>query len=275
MKLGGSLERSRGRGRWLRRSDEDTGAPFRGVDGSVLMKAVGLALVGWLAGYLLSTRVLFPAPPPPGDLNEVPDVRGLGVASAQEVLESSGLALGPVDSLLHPSVPEDVIMGQSPLPGQIARPDSPVRVTVSLGPQRRAVPDVTGLDEDRARIVLETSGFLVRSDTMESEEPRGRVVEVTPAPGDQVVLPGQVRLMVSTGPPLITMPFLLGLPEEEAVTMLDSLGLIVGPVEEVFRFGRDQGVVVEQDPASDTELERGTTVQLKVGRRGLDGGNND
>lgn len=272
MKLGGSLERSRGRGRWLRRTgDWTSSAP--GIDGRVLLKAAGLALFGWLAGYLLSTRVFFPAPPPPGDLYEVPDVRGLGIASAQEMLADAGLELGLVDSLLHPSVPENVILGQSPLPGQVAHPGSEVRVTVSLGPQRRAVPDVTGLDEVRARIVLETSGFLVRSDTMESEEPRGRIVEVSPAPGEQVVLPGSVRLTVSAGPPVVTMPLVLGLPEEEAVMLLDSLGLIVGPIEELFRFGRDQGIVVQQEPASDSELQRGTTVQLWVGRRGLDQGN--
>jgi hypothetical protein len=46
-------------------------------------------------------------------------------------------------------------------------------------------------------------------------------------------------------------------------------------VEEVFRFGRDQGIVVEQEPASDTELQRGTEVRLAVGRRGLDRGNNE
>ncbi len=272
MKLGGSLERSRGRGRGLRRSDGDDEPLLRALGANVLVRAAGLALFGWLAGYLLATRVLFPAPPPPGDLHEVPDVRGLAVASAQEVLAASALELGPVDSLLHPSVPEDVILGQSPLPGQVARPGSPVRVTVSLGPQRRGVPDVTGLDEARARIVLETSGFLVRSDSMESDEARGRVVEVSPAPGEQVVLPGQVRLFVSTGPPMIPMPFVLGLPENEAVTLLDSLGLIVGPVEEVFRFGRDQGIVVEQEPASDSLLQRGTEVHLRVGRRGLEPG---
>jgi serine/threonine-protein kinase len=275
MKLGGSLERSRGRGRWLRRSDGGDGSPFARIDGDVLLRAGGLALVGWLAGYVISTRVLFPAPPPPGDLEEVPDIRGVGIASVQEVLDEWGFVLGPVDSLLHPTVPEDVILGQSPLPGQVARPGSPVRVTISLGPQRLGVPDVIGLNESRARVVLETSGFMVRADTTESEEPRGRVVEVTPAAGEQVVMPGQVRLLVSAGPPLITMPFVLGLPEEEAIMLLDSLGLLVGPVEEVFNFGRDQGIVVGQEPASDVALERGTTVQLKVGRRGLDRGNND
>jgi serine/threonine-protein kinase len=238
-------------------------------------KVGGLLLAGWLVGYLLATRVLFPAPPPPRDLIAVPDVRGVGLASAREQLEAVGLLLGGVDSLLHPSVPAEVILGQSPLPGQVARPSTEVRVTISMGPQRRSVPDVTGLDVSRARIVLETSGFLVRTDTSESEEPRGRIIEVSPMPGQQVVLPGEVRLLVSTGPPVVTMPLVLGLEQEAAVMMLDSLGLIVSEVEEVFRFGRDQGIVVEQEPASDTELQRGGTVRLKVGRRGLDRGNNE
>jgi beta-lactam-binding protein with PASTA domain len=38
-------------------------------------------------------------------------------------------------------------------------------------------------------------------------------------------------------------------------------------VEEVFRFGRDQGRVVAQDPPPGVELERGTPVRLVVGRR--------
>jgi beta-lactam-binding protein with PASTA domain len=74
---------------------------------------------------------------------------------------------------------------------------------------------------------------------------------------------------VSTGPPVVTMPLVLGLEQAEAEMLLDSLGLVVTDVEEVFRFGRDQGIVVEQQPAADTELERGSSVQLKVGRRGL------
>jgi beta-lactam-binding protein with PASTA domain len=64
------------------------------------------------------------------------------------------------------------------------------------------------------------------------------------------------------------MPLVLGLPREEAEAVLDSLGLEVAEVEEVFRFGRDQGIVVEQEPAADTEMTRGSPVRLSVGRRG-------
>ena len=297
MKLGDSLGRSR-----RRRSDEppEAGPPkgaaderadrphrrrsgtwdfFGGARSShplltgrnVLIGTVGLALVGWLLGYVVATRVLFPAPPPPGDLFEVPDLRGLGLASANERLAGVGLALGSIDSLQHPSVAAGLVLGQSPLPGQVSQPSSPVRVTVSTGPQTRSVPDVRRLDAERARIVLETSGFVVDMDTSESEEPRGRVIDVSPPPDSVVALPAQVVLLVSTGPPVVPMPLVLGLEQVEAERLLDSLGLVVSDVEEVFRFGRDQGIVVEQEPAADTELQRGSSVRLKVGRRGMEG----
>jgi len=236
---------------------------------SLAASVVGLALVGWFFGYTVATRLVFPAPPPRTDLADVPDLRGLGIASATERLTGAGLDMGGVDSLQHPTVAAGVVLGQSPLPGQVATPDQSVRVTISMGPQMRSVPDVRRLDRERARVVLETSGFVVSYDTAEAEEPRGRVIDVSPSPDNVVALPAEVTIVVSTGPPVIAMPFLLGLEQSEAESVLDSLGLDIADVEEVFRFGRDQGVVVEQQPAADTELERGGRVRLKVGRRGL------
>jgi beta-lactam-binding protein with PASTA domain len=279
MKLGTSLERSRRRRRRHGAdSEESTESSLlgrlwtRSRGWRVLLEAVlGLALLGWIVGYQLATRVFFPAPPPPGDLFTVPDVRGLGLASANERLAGAGLTMGQVDSLHHPTAAAGLILGQSPLAGQVAPPTTTVRVTISLGPQMRSIPDVVRLDENRARIVLEASGFIVNVDTLEAEEPRGRVVAVDPPPDSVVALPASVRLVVSAGPPLVTMPFVLGLEQVEAQLLLDSLGLVISDVEEVFRFGRDQGIVVEQEPAADTQLRRGSGVRLKVGRRGRDG----
>ncbi|MCH1570924.1 MAG: PASTA domain-containing protein, partial [Longimicrobiales bacterium] len=217
-----------GRGSWL--------------SGRTLLTGLAVVvIVGWFAGYSLATQVFFPAPAPPGDLYDVPDVRGLGLASAGERLAGAGLEIGLTDSITHPSVAAGLVLGQSPLPGQVSRPESPVRVTVSVGPQMRSVPDVLRLDEARARVVLETSGFIVNVDEVEAEEPRGQVVDVSPPPDSVVALPAQVTLLVSTGPPVVRMPLVLGLQQLEAEQLLDSLGLDVMDVEEVFRFGRDQG----------------------------------
>ncbi|MFQ5538476.1 MAG: PASTA domain-containing protein [Gemmatimonadota bacterium] len=273
MKLGGSLARSRRRSSRKRKGKGGAGAAgtrggARGSGGRRIWPlAIFLAVLGWSAGYLLATQVVFPAPPPPADLTTVPDVRGLGPATAAERFAGAGLKLGPADSLQHPTVPAGVILGQAPLPGQLAHPESEVRVTVSLGPQLRTVPDVVGLPADGARVVLEATGFMVTVDSVEADLPRGRVVAVDPPVDSLLALPGEVVLTVSTGPPLVTMPLVLGLQEEEAVAVLDSLGLVVGEIREVFRFGRDRGIVVEQEPAADTQLERGSAVRLSVGMR--------
>jgi beta-lactam-binding protein with PASTA domain len=268
MRLGGSLARRRGgksKGKPPKKAGKKKGPSTKRSMPWLLVAA--LALFGWGGGYIVATQWVFPAPEPLGDLFEIPDVRGLGLASARERLADAGLQLGVIDSLLHPSVPAALIVGQAPLAGQIARPETEIRVTISLGPQLRSIPDVTQLDEAGARIVLESSGFRVLLDTAQAEVPRGRIIETIPPADSILALPADVRMVVSTGPPLVLMPLVLGLEEHEAVQMLDSLGLVVAETAEVFRFGRDQGIVVEQEPAADTELERGAEVRLSVGRR--------
>ncbi|HIC52254.1 MAG TPA: hypothetical protein EYO97_00340, partial [Gemmatimonadetes bacterium] len=84
MRLGGSLARRRG-GRGKRPSrtvakSKKSGARVAGAGTRLFAALVGVAIVAWLGGYVISTQLLFPAPPPTGDLFEVPSVRGLGLA---------------------------------------------------------------------------------------------------------------------------------------------------------------------------------------------------
>lgn len=99
--------------------------------------------------------------------------------------------------------------------------------------------------------------------------PGGGVVDMEPEAGTAATIPMEVHISVSVGPPEFEMPLLLGLPEEQARSVLDSLGLLLRDVETRFRFGRDQGMVVEQEPPSGTKVQEGSEVLLVVGRRGL------
>jgi serine/threonine-protein kinase len=227
-----------------------------------------LGILGWGIGWLVVTQVLLPAPPPPTDLVTVPDLHGLAVREGEVRLAAEGLALGIVDSLAHPSVARGLILGQSPLPGQRARRGTDVRVMRSLGPETRALPDVRNVDASRARVVLETSGLVVLEDSVESEIPRGRVVSTSPAAGTRVALPSEIRVLVSLGPALIPMPYLLGLQQADALALLDSIGLVLGSVEEVPGQEWERGIVLGQEPKPDSLVERGSAVRLAVGRRG-------
>lgn len=267
MQLGSSLRRRRDRSS---RDGPDGDGDERALDprGRRILTGVGVAVAGLLVGYLGATRILFPAPAPPGELVEVPDVRGRTVHEAIDLFTEAGLELGDLEELRHPLADSGSVVGQAPIPGQLARPGAPARLTVSLGPERRAVPEVQGLRGDRALDVLEASGLTVQVDSVEDSRPRGRVVSVSPAGGTEVALPGAVRLTVSLGPPSVEMPSLLGLGLEEARDSVATLGLEILEVDEVFQFGRNQGRVVGQDPPEGTVLERGRGVRLVVGRRG-------
>jgi beta-lactam-binding protein with PASTA domain len=234
----------------------------------VALRVLALTVVGFGIGYIFATRILFPAAPVPEALIEVPSWAGVPLEEALAGIVEIGLTLGEIDSVKHPTTPEGTVFGQSPLPGQRAEPGGLVRLALSTGPQLYTIPDLSGLEGDQAIAILEASGFGVQVDTVESRETTGTVLGTEPPPGERVALPQDVRITVSLGPPTVLVPALIGLTEEEAVDTLQALGLGVSEIEVRFRFGLDQGRVVDQEPVAGREVEEGTDVRLVVGRRG-------
>ncbi len=230
------------------------------------LSALIVAGGGLACGYLVATVFFFRPPPPPPALQGVPDLRGYPLAMAMSVLGDSGLATSQVDSVHHPTVAGGLVIGQSPLPGRTALPEAPVRVTVSMGPDVRPVPDVTRLPGSRAAALLAESGFEVSVDTIESMAPAGRVIHIEPGPGTPVAIPGSVRMAVSLGPPTIPMPSLAGLSEQAALSLLRALGLVVSQIE--YRYSiLNVNRVFGQYPDPNAEIEQGAEVQLIIGRQ--------
>jgi beta-lactam-binding protein with PASTA domain len=276
MKLGSSMRRRRGRTSGSTRQQKAgsggswAGSVLAGRGARPLVLAGAALLLGSGGGYLYATHVMFPGPETTvADFRTVPDLRDMLVDEAAASLGEAGLVLGEVDSIRHPEVEEGRILGQTPLPGQLGLPGGEVEVTMSLGPERRPVPDVSRLLAGRALTVLETTGFEVEVDSVEADLAAGRVVATVPAAGEEVTLPSSIRMTVSLGPPLVEVPDVLGMQEEQARAILEELGLEVGEIETRFRFGFNQGEVLGQTPAAGEEIPRGSVVHLEVGRRGL------
>lgn len=270
MNLGSSIRRRRGKGRAAQpaRASKPARGPAVLLTPRVLGSGLAVALVGLAVGWWVATRMLFPAPDALTGLVAVPDVQGETLDEVERALAEAGLELGTVEQFHHPALDSGSVVGQAPLPGQLLLPGAPIRVAVSAGPDRRPIPTVSRLVATQAEDLLRATGFDVTVDSIESDLPRGRVVSVDPDEGSALALPAEVHLTVSLGPPSVAVPVLLGMSEVVARDSLEALGLVVGDVEEVFRFGRDQGRVVGQEPPGGTEMERGSAVRLVVGRRG-------
>ena len=183
MKLGSSLRRRRLRddGRFKWPGKKGLAEWLAGLSWSSLPRGAGFVAAGVLTfgfgfGYLVSTRLLVPMPPRPGDLFEVPDVRGLDRWAALDMIESAGIQAAVTDSFRHPMALSGEVLGQTPLAGQLSFATDTVALTVSLGPVRRPVPDVVRLGLNSARTVLEASGLVVVVDKLLAELPEGQVV---------------------------------------------------------------------------------------------------
>ncbi len=267
--LGASMRRRRGNGP-KKPAKAGKGTPPAGILGRPFLVALVVLLLGSGGGYLYATQVVFPAERPETlALAEVPDLRGMSGSEARVVLTERGFEPGRVDSINHPRIPPGEVVGQSPLPGQFSLPGGAVELTVSLGPERRPVPDVTRLRADRALTVLETSGFAVTVDSVQADAPEGQVVSTNPTPGTRVTLPAEIRMTVSLGPPLVELPDLVGMQEEEARAVLAEIGLRVGEVENRARFGFGEGDVLETFPEAGSMVPRGSAVRLVVRSRSL------
>ncbi len=152
----------------------------------------------------------------------------------------------PVNVVLSWSVPDSttLVAGQTVTKGTI------VQVVLSLGPEPRVVPDLTGTALAVATTALESETLLI---TVGSEEfsdtvPVGHVISQTPAPGTTVAFNTTVTVVLSKGPDLVAIPSLAGLdPNGVTVALRDAgftLGVIDGDTSLPFKNATVAGVVV-------------------------------
>jgi eukaryotic-like serine/threonine-protein kinase len=136
----------------------------------------------------------------------VPSVIGESFASANSKLQAAGFAVARhnVDS----TSPADVVVNQAPGPGTFQPPGTTITLDVSKGPTTSAVPDVTSQDQASAQSQLRSSGFRVRIETQDTNDPLtdGIVLSQDPAGGAQAPKGTTVtivvgKLAVTTGPP--------------------------------------------------------------------------
>jgi serine/threonine-protein kinase len=154
-----------------------------------------------------------------------------------------------------------LVIDFDPPAGTEMRRDEVVTVIVSLGHAPVEVPDVTGQSPEQAQANLEALGFTVTrgEDGRSADVDKGEVMTVSPGPGDDAQPFGSdVTITVSAGLPLVTVPDVVGMNEEEAAAALQAAGLTIDATK---FFGNK---VRQQQPAAGETVEQGVTVEVLV-----------
>lgn len=219
-----------------------------------------------IVGYLFAALVLFPAPIFAAT-RPVPQVVGRTLEDARATLQQAGLSVGETETMSHPTAPRGTVVWQDP-PARIGVPEgTAVALSLSSGPQRVPVPDLTGYDAPLARQLLEAAGLAVgRIDSTQAPMPKGVVVNSRPPAGTPLTPGTGVTLVVSIGAPTITVPNLIGLTVEEARAALEEVGLAIGTSMRRTSSAGRPGTIIQQNPGPSTLAAPGTPVDVTVAR---------
>ena len=226
-------------------------------------RALFVAAPAFIVGYVL-TAILFFGGGSRADVATVPDLRSLTAARAERLAERADLTFEITDSLPNARVARGGVVAQTPLPGREVAPETPVRVILSQGRERRGVPRVDTYSRPQAERILVASGFRVVVYAVPDVRRAGRVVGTLPAAGGTVQMPGTVRLLISAGPPVVAVPSVVGLYRAEAEEALRRAGLRVGDVTLQTRLDVAEAVVLGQFPLAGDSIRAGRTVDLQV-----------
>ncbi len=194
----------------------------------------------------------------------IPDLRGIQFEEAQRMLKGLDLNINvyPENSPEHTF---NSVISQNPAPYAVVRQGRKVSLGINLPPQEVTVPDIVGLLQDEATLLLKGLGLnLGEVNYDNSDFPQGAIISSDPPP--QSVLSGgsSLNIIVSRGPSAqrFIMPQLVGLQLQEAKRRLQSLGIrrIETAVSTVNR--SRLGTVTRQHPEAGQGLFGSSSVTL-------------
>ncbi len=193
----------------------------------------------------------------------VPQVAGMSVADATAAITGSSLTVGAQTSTYDEKIPKGKVVGTDPQPNQKLKRDQQVSLIISKGPAPVPVPNLVGRSLSSAENSLTKLGLTYSvSREYSNDVPTGHVISTDPSAGTNLHEGGSVALVVSKGPPLITVPDLYKTAEADARATLTGLGFkvtVTYPLG-IAPFGR----VVRQSQPVGTQLPYGSNISIDV-----------
>jgi serine/threonine-protein kinase len=192
----------------------------------------------------------------------MPDVKGEQWTQAQQTL--ANLGLNPKKYNVGGKTPGQVT-ATDPSAGTKVPKGSTVRVNVSTGPKIATVPSVVGLSIQDATSRLNTAGFNANPKFVDSTAPQGQVISQSPAPGSSEPEGTSVTVNVSNGPPMVTVPDVVGYTSQQAVQALEAAGFQV--TQQYTQTGAaGDNIVQRQNPAGNSQAPKNSTVTIVIGQ---------
>ena len=248
------------------RPDRRRGQQRKSNTSTILLVVAGILV---LVGAILIGRWAFSGDGGvSNDKLAAPSFVGESKESAQQRAENADLEL-TFSSKPCDNQSKGKICSQDPKAGVEVNKGDTISLVVSTGAPKVAVPSVTGLSLDEAKEKLESDRyqFDVQTETRESPEDPGTVLEQDPSTGDEVEKGSTITLTIAKATEKSTVPDVLGQSCDQAKAQMTANNLVGNCTEVETDDDSQVGKVIQTTPQAGTSAEKNSSVNIQIGKK--------
>ena len=196
----------------------------------------------------------------------VPQLIGKSLAQAKSDLTRVELTAEVTKRVFSDTVPENVVISANPASGDSASKGSAVNLTISRGPEKFAVPSVSGQSVTQATSAI-TRANLAVSGTESKFHPtvaQGSVISTEPKAGSKLDRGSNVTLVISRGPEPVAIPDIKGLKLKVALAALSDAGFTTIVQERVNSDTVKRFEIIKVEPKIGKRVQLDTSITIFV-----------
>lgn len=131
-----------------------------------------------------------------------------------------------------------------------------------------STPSIIGLKIRDAEKIAEDKGLLVKvtKSDFSKDFPIDYIISQDPSPYVLVKKGRIINVVISSGPPKVLVPDLIGMNFKEAQEIIYENKLLLGKIEEILDPDVGVGIIIEQSPSPKTYVEEDTKIDLKISK---------
>lgn len=230
---------------------------------TILLVLAGILV---LVGAILIGKYVFPGDNAADTNVKVPALVGETKADATKLLTNSDLVVGTVTEQACEDQPKGNICSQDPVADTKVDKSSTVNLVVSTGAPKVTVPDVTGVQFEKAEAQLTEKGFKVEKKEEESDRTPGVVSDQDPAGGTDQEKGTTITLTVAIEKKKSTVPDVTGKSCDEAKQQMTTNNLVGTCVDVETDDANLVGKVIQTVPTVNSQADPGSNVQIQIGK---------
>jgi eukaryotic-like serine/threonine-protein kinase len=221
--------------------------------------ALGMAVIVGISGWYVLVG--------PGSRVVVPSTVGADSQEIAAALSPLGLQYVIVEERYSEMIESGRVIESSPTGGEKIDQGGTVKIVLSKGPERYAVPRLVGLTPAAAKNLIAKSPLKLAPivEVFSETVPKGFVISSNPTTGSKLKRGALVTITVSKGKEQVSYASYVGKNGEQALTELTEAGF---NVTSTYGFSEVKlaGEVISQNPAGGAAIDKGSAVAIVISK---------